>query len=74
MTMEKSKDPKAFVAFELSGWRANIAGYDGAFGSVSRQTVDVTLDAANVRGGMKILDVCTGPENPRPTRTKRTEV
>ena len=61
MAIEKSKDPNAFVDFEYAGWNDNIAGYDDAFGSVSRQTVDVTLDAANVRAGMRVLDVCTGP-------------
>ena len=61
MAIEKSNDPTAFVDFELTGWRENIAGYADAFGSVSRQTVDETLDAANVRAGMRVLDVCTGP-------------
>ena len=61
MAIEKSKDPSAFVDFELTGWHDNIAGYDNAFGPVSRQTVEVTLDAANVRAGMRVLDVCTGP-------------
>lgn len=61
MAIEKSNDPNAFADFERAGWDDNIAGYDDAFGSVSRQTVDATLDAANVRDGMRVLDVCTGP-------------
>jgi SAM-dependent methyltransferase len=61
MVIEKSKNPNAFIGFELAGWDANIAGYDRAFGSVSRQTVRPMLDAANVGPGMRVLDVCTGP-------------
>ena len=61
MPIEKSNNPDAFVAFENAGWDANIAGYDDAFGPVSRQTVEPTLDAANVESGMRVLDVCTGP-------------
>jgi ubiquinone/menaquinone biosynthesis C-methylase UbiE len=61
MAIEKSKSPDAFIGFERAGWDANIAGYDRAFGSVSRQTVRPLLDAANVGPGMRVLDVCTGP-------------
>lgn len=61
MAIEKSKNPDAFVEFERAGWDAGIAGYDRAFGPVSRQTVRPLLDAANVRSGMRVLDVCTGP-------------
>lgn len=61
MAIEKSKSPAEFVDFERAGWGANIAGYDDAFGPVSRQTVRPTLDAANVRSGMRVLDVCCGP-------------
>lgn len=61
MTIEKSNDGDKFVAFELAGWDSNIAGYDAAFGPVSRQTVGPTLDAAKIGAGMRVLDVCTGP-------------
>jgi SAM-dependent methyltransferase len=61
MAIEKSKTPDEFINFERAGWDANIAGYDQAFGPVSRQTVEPTLDAAAVRAGMRVLDVCTGP-------------
>lgn len=61
MAIEKSKNPDAFIDFERAGWDANIAGYDQAFGSVSRQTVEPLLKAANVTSGMRVLDVCTGP-------------
>jgi SAM-dependent methyltransferase len=61
MTIEQSRDPKQFAAFELSGWDTNIVGYDRAFGAVARQTVAPMLDAARVTGGMQVLDVCCGP-------------
>jgi len=61
MAIERSNDPKNFTDLEQAGWDENIAGYDDAFGAVSRQTVDGTLDAANVGRGMRVLDVCVGP-------------
>ena len=61
MAIEKSNNPAEFLEFERAGWATNIAGYDDAFGPVSRQTVGPTLDAANVRSGMHLLDVCCGP-------------
>jgi len=61
MAIEKSKNSDAFVDFERAGWANSIAGYDEAFGSVSRQTVAPMLDAAGVRAGAHVLDVCTGP-------------
>ena len=61
MPIEQSRDPNKFSAFELSGWEANIGGYDAAFGAVVRQTVPSMLDAARVTRGMRVLDVCCGP-------------
>lgn len=61
MVIEKSKNPDAFIDFERVGWDTNIAGYDRAFGSVSRQTVGPLLKAAHISQGMRVLDVCTGP-------------
>jgi len=61
MPIEKSRDPKEFAAFELSGWNARIRGYDAAFGVVARQTVAPMLDAAGITSGMRVLDVCCGP-------------
>lgn len=61
MAIEKSNSPAAFLGFERAGWKRSIAAYDEGFGAVSRQTVDTTLDAADVRSGMRMLDVCCGP-------------
>ena len=61
MPIEQSGDPERFKAFELSGWNSNIAGYETAFGPVARQTVPSMLDAAEIRSGMDVLDVCCGP-------------
>jgi hypothetical protein len=33
MPIERSRNPEQFSAFELSGWDANIAGYNSAFGA-----------------------------------------
>jgi SAM-dependent methyltransferase len=61
MAIEKSKNPAEFADFERSGWEKHIAGYDTGLGTVSRQTVQPMLDAAGVRAGMRVLDVCCGP-------------
>ena len=61
MPIEQSRDSKKFSAFELSGWDTNIRGYDSAFGAVARQTVGSMLDAAGVKRGMRVLDICCGP-------------
>ena len=61
MAIEKSRNPAEFLDFERTGWGISIAGYDDAFGVVSRQTVEPTLDAADVRAGTRLLDLCCGP-------------
>ena len=61
MAIEKSRNPEQFSAFEQVGWDTAIDANERAFGPVSRQTVEPLLDAAGVRPGMLVLDVCTGP-------------
>ena len=61
VAIEKSNNPSEFLDFERAGWGVSIAGYDDAFGVVSRQTVDPTLEAARVHAGMRVLDICCGP-------------
>jgi SAM-dependent methyltransferase len=59
--IEKSKDPVEYLDFERSGWGAAIGGYNDTFGAVTRQTVQATLDAAQVGSGARVLDICCGP-------------
>ena len=61
MAIEKSENPAEFLEFERAGWGKSIIGYDDAFGVVTRLTVEPTLNGANVRAGMRVLDVCCGP-------------
>jgi ubiquinone/menaquinone biosynthesis C-methylase UbiE len=60
VSIEKSNAPEAFTAFEREGWGRSIAGYETTLASVTRQSVEATLDAAGVAAGMRVLDVCTG--------------
>ncbi|MFP6759756.1 MAG: methyltransferase domain-containing protein [Alphaproteobacteria bacterium] len=61
MSIEKSNDQDAFREFERVGWDRAIDGYVDVLGPVTRQTVETTLDAAAVKAGTRVLDVCTGP-------------
>jgi len=61
MDIQKSNNPVEYVEFEREGWGAHIEGYNDTFGTVTRQTVEPTLDAANVRAGARLLDICCGP-------------
>jgi SAM-dependent methyltransferase len=54
-------DPDAFNTFEAAGWEEKAAAYDGAFGSLTGQVVELLLDAASVGAGTRVLDVATGP-------------
>ena len=54
-------DPVAFRALEHAGWQSAARHYDDAFGSLTRQAVDPLLDAAEVRSGVRTLDVASGP-------------
>jgi ubiquinone/menaquinone biosynthesis C-methylase UbiE len=51
----------AFTAFEVAGWDAKASGYDGFFGQITSRLVDPLLDAAEVRPGVRMLDVAAGP-------------
>ena len=61
MLFEKSKNAVEYLDFERTGWGKHIAGYNDAFGPVTRQTVGATLDAAHVGPGTRLLDICCGP-------------
>lgn len=61
MQIETSEEPKKFADFEYRGWEANSQGYEAHWGRLVRQTVEPTLDAAGVKAGMRVIDVCCGP-------------
>src|SRR5215470_16980442 len=58
--MERSQEPEAFTAFERLGWGGQIDGYQRTFARLTAQTVPAMLEAARVRRGHRVLDVCTG--------------
>ncbi len=55
-------DNNAFRDFELSGWETPevCATYHETFSQITRQAVDVLLDAAGAGPGRRVLDVATG--------------
>ena len=61
MTIELSNEPQAFQQLEHRIWETISDGYEQHFSRLTSQSVPATLDAARVGGGMRILDVCTGP-------------
>jgi SAM-dependent methyltransferase len=52
----------SFGEFERAGWENAdvVAGYDAQLSGVTAQSIDALLDAADVRAGMRVLDVATG--------------
>jgi SAM-dependent methyltransferase len=54
-------DPAAFHDFEQSGWQRASEYYSYTFGTLTCQTAEPLLDAAGVTGGLRVLDVATGP-------------
>lgn len=52
----------SFTEFERTGWSDELTcqKYDQHFGSVTTQSVSALLDAAGVRKGSRVLDVCAG--------------
>jgi SAM-dependent methyltransferase len=61
MDIQKSNNPLEYIEFEREGWAAHIEGYNDTFGAVTRQTVQATLNAAQVGSGTRLLDICCGP-------------
>ncbi len=51
----------SFHDFEQAGWERAAEYYGDAFGSLTAQTIKPLLKAAGVTGGMRLLDVATGP-------------
>jgi SAM-dependent methyltransferase len=54
-------DPDSVREFERAGWNRAAAGYESSFATATRQFVDPLLDAASVRTGDRVLDLCCGP-------------
>ena len=54
-------DADSFNAFEAAGWEAQVAGYDEFFVPITTRLVEPLLDATEVGGGDRILDVASGP-------------
>ena len=61
MTVPEGYDPARWREFEHDGWETAAEGYHDWFGSVTAQAVGPLLEAVNVRPGMRLLDVATGP-------------
>jgi ubiquinone/menaquinone biosynthesis C-methylase UbiE len=60
MTMSK-QERHAFKQFERVGWDKQAKHYNALIGQTTLQAVDALLDAAEVRSGIRLLDVATGP-------------
>jgi SAM-dependent methyltransferase len=54
-------DPAAFRDFEFQGWQKVANRYHDSFATVTIQCIDALLDAAEVHGGSRTLDIATGP-------------
>ena len=54
-------DADSFNAFEAAGWEAQVAGYDEFFVPITTRLVEPLLDATEVGGGDRVLDVASGP-------------
>ncbi len=61
MSIESSNDPQSFNKFEHDGWEVVSRGYVQHFSKLTSQSTVAVLDAADVKSGDQILDVCTGP-------------
>lgn len=57
-----TRPASTFRDFEYAGWNqpGTCEKYDQHFGPVTRQSMAALLDAAGVRKGSRVLDVCTG--------------
>ena len=60
MSIQVSSDPRAFRAFEHTGWNAVSEAYESAIGPLTAQSAEIMLDTAGVVPGCNVLDVCTG--------------
>jgi ubiquinone/menaquinone biosynthesis C-methylase UbiE len=56
-----ASDPIAFRDFEHAGWEINVSEYEDAFARLTRQAIGPLLDAVELRQGIRLLDIATGP-------------
>jgi ubiquinone/menaquinone biosynthesis C-methylase UbiE len=61
MPVTEAPDPNAFRDFEHAGWEVNVSEYEDAFARLTRQAIGSLLDAVDVRPGIRLLDIATGP-------------
>lgn len=54
-------DPDAFRMFEHAGWESIPERYNESFADLTTQAIGPLLGAADARGGVRLLDVATGP-------------
>jgi SAM-dependent methyltransferase len=61
MPADGAPDPGAFHDFEHAGWEANVSEYEDAFARLTRQSIGRLLEAVDLREGIRLLDIATGP-------------
>lgn len=59
--MSTAIHPSAFRDFEQAGWEDVALQYHDAFGALTGQSVAPLLDAVGAGGGVRLLDVASGP-------------
>jgi SAM-dependent methyltransferase len=60
MSFAQGFDPEAVRAFEYAGWQQAAEHYPATFAAATREYAAVLLDAAAVRSGAVLLDLCCG--------------
>ena len=61
MSTNEALDPDAFRDFEHAGWEINVSEYEDAFARLTSQAIGPLLDAGDLRPGIRLLDIATGP-------------
>ncbi len=61
MPANDAPDPNAFRDFEHAGWEVNVSEYEDAFARLTNQAIGPLLDAVDLRPGIRLLDIATGP-------------
>jgi len=59
--MTSGRETSAFTEFGHAGWQRLASGYDTYFKQLVAQTIEPLLDAAQVKAGCRLLDLCSGP-------------